>query len=358
MNEPVVSVVMVTRNVERFLAEAIESILDQTFLDFEFIIVDYGSTDGSKALIAEYASRDSRIKFECVAPCGLAEARNAGCLRARGEYIAVMDADDVALPEKLALQVAFMHEHPQVGLLGGAVRWIGTTGAPLRVDCVPTTDSALRKELEIRCPFWAPSVLMRTRLFALVGGYREAFAPAEDYDLWLRIVEHCECANLSNVILNYRIHPHQVSMRKRVEQTRGILAARVAAASRKSHGKDPFQNITEISTEALVALGVSCREQHNSLITDHQLWIRHMCLAGEFKTALSSTQDLLRSDLRDVDRWQVANLHLSAAGLLWREKRRWQSAIELVRAVLARPLVAGRPLKNWLRRLDLKYPSA
>src|ERR1700751_330870 len=98
MNDPVVSVAMAVCNVGRFLAESIESVLAQTFSDFEFIIVDFGSTDKSKAIAASYAGKDSRIKVYEIPVCGLAEARNAACSHARGRYIAVMDADDFCLP--------------------------------------------------------------------------------------------------------------------------------------------------------------------------------------------------------------------------------------------------------------------
>jgi Glycosyl transferase family 2 len=345
LNSPLVSVVMVACNVDRFLTEAIESILGQTFRDFEFIIVDYGSTDKSKAIISGHAAHDSRIRFHCIPPCGLAEARNAGCFLAQGRYIAVMDADDLALPERLALQVAFMEEHPQVGLLGGAVKWVDTLGRSLRVDSVPTEDDDIRTELQVRCPFWQPSVLVRTQAFRLAGGYRSAFAPAEDYDLWLRIVDRFQCANLPDVVLHYRIHPYQVSMRKRAEQTRGVLGAQVSAASRKSGLPDPLDQVKEISPDVLAALGVPHSRQRNVFISDYQLWIRHMCMAGEYPTALNAAVEILRTDLRDIARWQVANLHLTVAGLLWRKRHFLSSAVSVARAVVTRPLVVGRPLR-------------
>src|ERR1700688_2996712 len=100
MNKPLVSVVMVVCNVERFLAEAIESILAQTFRDFEFVIVDYGSTDRSKIIISSFAAKDKRIKLHEIPNCSLPEARNAGSFLAQGKYIAVIDADNISLPER------------------------------------------------------------------------------------------------------------------------------------------------------------------------------------------------------------------------------------------------------------------
>src|SRR6202000_1184366 len=105
MNKPVVSVAMVVCNVERFLPEAIESILAQTFRDFEFVIVDFGSTDRSKDIAASYAAHDSRVRLYAVPHCGLSAARNKSCSLARGKYLAIMDADDVAAPDRLRWQV-------------------------------------------------------------------------------------------------------------------------------------------------------------------------------------------------------------------------------------------------------------
>ena len=118
MNEPVVSVAMVVCNVERFLAEAIESILAQTYRDFEFVIVDFGSTDRSKEIIAGYAAKDSRVKLHEIPHCGLAEARNAGCFLAQGQYIAIMDADDVSLPERYDVAGGVHGEASQSGCAG------------------------------------------------------------------------------------------------------------------------------------------------------------------------------------------------------------------------------------------------
>ena len=120
MSNPLVSVVMVVCNVDHFLAESIESILGQTFREFEFIIVDFGSTDKSKAIAASYAAKDNRVKLHDAPHCALAEVRNFGCSLAQGEYIAIMDADDVSAPDRLMLETEFMENHPEVGLLGGA----------------------------------------------------------------------------------------------------------------------------------------------------------------------------------------------------------------------------------------------
>src|SRR5579863_3226260 len=116
-DEPLVSVVMVISNVERFLAQAIESVLSQTMRDFEFIIVDFGSTDNSKGIAANYAASDSRIRLSEIAPCSYINAKIAACSLARGRFIAIQDADDVSLPDRLKGEVDFLEMNPRVGLL-------------------------------------------------------------------------------------------------------------------------------------------------------------------------------------------------------------------------------------------------
>lgn len=351
VSQLLVSIVMAVCNVDRFLVEAIDSVLHQTFTEFEFIIVDFGSTDKTRAIISEYAAKDNRIKFSIIRHCWLAEARNASCYLAQGRYVAIMDADDVSVPERLRWQVEFMEEHPEVSVLGGAVEWIDAAGRALVIRSNPIRDREIRVALLERCPFWQPSVIMRREVFVQVGGYRPSFAQAEDYDLWLRMAEQSEVANLRDVVLKYRIHPYQISMRKRREQTLGILAAQLSARIRKNGGSDPLNEVKEITPEVLAALGVSRSRQRSAYTSEYLQWIRHMCMAGEYSTALKAAHEILQSDLQDIEKWQVANLHLTVSGLLWRERRFLSSMLSAGRAVVTRPLVLGRPFRLLLRRL-------
>jgi hypothetical protein len=362
MNKPLVSVVMVVCNVDRFLAESIESILGQTFREFEFIIVDFGSTDKSKEIISSYAAKDSRIRLHEIPHCGLAEARNAGCLLARGQYIAIMDADDISLPERLMCEVEFMEKLPEVGVVGGAVEWIDAIGTSLANSALPyaatfhrpTGNCELQSALLRYCPFWQQSVLMRTEAFVLVGGYRAAFAQAEDYDLWLRISEHFEMANLKQVVLKYRVHPHQVSVRKRKQQTLCILAAQASAASRRNGQPDPLDSVEAVTPAVLVGLGVSEAQQQPALATEYRGWIQTMCAAGEWSAALNAAIEMLRSsDWKYVERRTLADMRLETAHLYWKNNRHFRSIITAGHAVITRPMVAGRPLKSLLRRLEL-----
>jgi len=316
---------MVVCNVDRYLAEAIESILDQTFRDFEFIIVDFGSTDRSKEIVASYVAKDSRVKFREISHCGLTEARNAACVLAQGKYIAVMDADDVSLPERLMWQVEFMEKHPEVGVVGGDVDLIDAFGKSLTSTVRsfgvslerPIEDRDLQSELLIRCPFWE-AVLMRRDAFIQVGGYRTILPQAEDYDLWMRFSEHFELANLKSVVFKYRIHPHQVSVRRRAQQTLCALAARASAEARRNGKPDPLDAVSEITPKLLAEWGISEAKQRAAVAVDCQGWIGLMCAVGEWSSALDATIELLKSSD-------------------WKDYRYLMSIVALVRTLMIEP---------------------
>ncbi len=352
MNKPLVSVVMVVRNADRFLAEAIESILGQTFTEFEFIIVDFGSSDNSKPIISRYAAMDPRVKLHEISNCSLGEARNAGSSLAQGQYIAMMDADDIAVPERLMWQIEFMLKSPRVGLLGGEMEWIDATGKSLFIGHLPRDDREIRSNLTVRNCFAQPTVLIRKEAFTLVGGYRAVFAQAEDYDLWLRIQEHFDCANLGRVLLKYRIHSYQLTTRKRNQQTLCSLAARASALSRRQGNPDPLASVPEITPAVLTALGVSEATQQITATDDYLAWIRIMYMAGEYASALrTATMVLESSDCEHAERWQISELYLFVARLLWKERKFSGSVFAAGRAFITRPIMVGRPLKVLLRSL-------
>jgi len=362
MNKPIVSVVMVVYNVERFLAEAIESILAQTFRDFEFIIVDYGSTDGSKSIISSSAAKDERIKLHEIPHCSLPEARNAGCFLAQGKYIALIDADNVSLPDRLKWGVEFMERHPEVGVVGGGREAIDATGASMPNSALPygaaprpLENRELQSALLSDCVIWQNSVLMRKDAFTLVGGYRTIFLQAEDYDLWLRIAERFEIANLKQPVFKLRYHPYQLSVRKRAQQTLCWLAARASAVRRKAGQPDPLASAKEITPTVLVALGVSYEEQQTALLYSFCAQVHCMCALGEWSGALKLAMEMLRSssDWKYVDRRAIANMRLKAARVYWKNNRFLDSIFTAGHAVMTRPMLVGRPLKRLFVRPEL-----
>ncbi len=345
-----VSVVMSVFNGERFLAEAVDSILNQSFLELEFIVIDDGSTDRSASILDSYQSCDARMRVYHEEHSGLVKSLNRGCELAQGKYIARMDADDVASKDRLALQVGFMEVHQEIGVIGGTVEWINAIGKSLGIYNNPAEDREIKADLLVhrRCAFWHPTVLLRREVFAWAGGYRCTVVGAEDYDFWLRIAENFQLANLETVLLKYRIHSCQESIQKRIPQTLGTLAAQVAAKRRKDGLPDPLSEVIEITPDALVAWGIPLAEQRSEIFYEYRKWIRMMCAAGEYATALKAAREVLKTGVEDVERWQVADLHLTIAKLLWREGQFLGSAISAGHALLLRPLVAGRPVKRLL----------
>jgi glycosyltransferase involved in cell wall biosynthesis len=340
---------MVVRSVDRFLAEAVESILGQTFTEFEFIILDFGSTDRSKAIASSYAARDDRIRLHEVPNCELGEARNAACSLAEGQYIAIQDADDISMPDRLLWEVEFMQKHPDLALLGGAAEWVDAQARSLWTLKFPTEDREIRSALSTRCPFCQTSVLLRREAFVAVGGYRVAFAPSEDYDLWLRISERYRCANLKQVVVKYRIHPQQVSLTGRDQQIFGAVAARASAAFRKKGSPDPLNSTKTITPELLTAVGVSQAELQASLFSNYSDWINNMFAAKEYSVTFRIAAEVLQSDWEYVERWKIANLQLLLARLHWRQRRFVKSFFAACRA--ARPALAKKFGKTLLRRI-------
>jgi glycosyltransferase involved in cell wall biosynthesis len=360
--KPVVSVVMVVCNVERFLAEAIESILAQTFRDFEFIVVDYGSTDRSKSIISSFAAQDERIKLHEIPNCSLPEARNAGCFLAQGKYIALIDADNISLPDRLKWGVEFLEKHPEVGVVGGGMEAIDATGASLPNSALPygaaprpLENRELQSVLLSHCAIWQNSVLMRKEAFTLVRGYRTIFLQAEDYDLWLRIAERFEIANFKQPVFKLRYHPYQLSVRKRAQQTLCYLAARASAVRRRAGQLDPLESAKEITPAVLVALGVSYVEQQGALVYTYCAQLHCMCALGEWSGALNLAMEMLRrsSDWKYVDRRALANMRLKAAEVYWKNNRFLQSIFTAGHAVMTRPMLVGRPLKRLFVRPEL-----
>jgi glycosyltransferase involved in cell wall biosynthesis len=347
-----ISVVMVVCNSDRFLADSIESILSQSFRNFEFIIVDFGSTDNSRSIISEYAARDSRVKLHMIPNCGLAEARNNGCYLAQGQYIAVMDSDDVAVPDRLQREVEFLEKHTEVGVVGGATELIDSTGKVFHVNHFPRDDREIRSAFLDGCPFCQPTVLMRRDAFVFAGGYRRVFAQAEDYDLWLRIAEHFQCANLEEVVLKYRIHPNQISLRKRMQQSLCVLAAQASATARRNKTPDPLDSVREITTAELTRMGVSEAKQQSTTAGGYLFWIRTMYMAGEYSAALRAAIEVLQSDDSEhIERWQVADIRLMTARLYWKQGKFVRSIFTALHACVTRPIMLGRPVKSLLSRL-------
>lgn len=231
---PIVSVVMSVYNGERYLCDAIESICQQTFRDFEFIIVDDGSTDNTKGILEKYVQKDRRILLsQNERNVGLTRSLNKGLTVARGEYIARQDADDVSLPERLATQVAYLRGHAEIGLLGTAYYLVDFQGKCIGQAQPPLSDSGIRWRLLFHNAFCHTSVMFNRKLTRDVGlFYNEDLLFSQDYDLWTRMLEHTSGANLETPLVCLRVHQSSITSLRRGEQDR--IAFAVAAKQIRS----------------------------------------------------------------------------------------------------------------------------
>ncbi len=203
---PRVSVILPVYNGAWFLSGAIDSILSQTWRDFELLIIDDGSTDDTPAILNEYAARDDRIRVETLPENqGIVAALNRGCALAQGHYLARMDADDVSLPDRLHKQAEVLDRHPEIGVVGASVQWIDEHGTPGRIVHPPASPGVIRWRIHFASPIAHSAVMMRKTVFEQAGGYAEGSAPAEDYDLWQRISTITDLVNLPDVLLLYRV---------------------------------------------------------------------------------------------------------------------------------------------------------
>ena len=207
---PLVSVVMPVYNGEKYVAEAIESILAQTFSDFEFLIVDDGSTDYSAAIIRGYQERDDRIRLvQLERNVGRASARNRGLAAACGEYYAIMDCDDVCLPDRFRKQVDFFQCHPDIGGLGTCAQTVNHDMTRVLYDReVPAKHALIALSFFLGYGFVGPTVMLRRELLSAVGGYESGRRVCEDLELFSRLFHESRInfANLPDCLYLYRVH--------------------------------------------------------------------------------------------------------------------------------------------------------
>lgn len=226
---PLVSVLLPVYNGERYLEVAVRSILSQTFRDFEFLILNDGSTDRTASILTRLSREDARIQVFSRENRGLVISLNELLEKAEGRYCARMDADDIALPCRLDAQVTYFQNHPEVVLLGGQIELIDAATRLLGVLGQPLTHREIEGNHLCGHTSICHPAAMFDRIKALgVGGYQDAFFRAEDLDLWLRLGEIGPVANLAVTILMYRIHGKSISgsnQKKQVETVRRVCQA-------------------------------------------------------------------------------------------------------------------------------------
>lgn len=240
MKDPNVTVIMSVYDGEKYLCEAINSILNQTFKDFEFLIINDGSTDRTAEILQSY--HDPRIKtINNPENRGIPKSRNSGMRIAKGKYIAVMDADDISLPRRLEKEVAFLDQNRNIGLVGTYYLMINEKGKVLRTIKCLTESMELKDKLLEENQFGHGSVMFRAECIEKVGLYREEFKLSLDYDLMLRISEVYDVANIPEFLYQWRLNTKSVSVNRKAQQDKYAFFAIELAKERRQYGKDRLQ---------------------------------------------------------------------------------------------------------------------
>jgi glycosyltransferase involved in cell wall biosynthesis len=287
---PVVSVLMPVYNAERYIDEAVRSVLQQTFSNFEFVIIDDGSTDRSGALLSALAAGDSRIRLFSRPNTGYLRALNEGLGHCSGEFVARMDADDVSLPDRFERQIGYLREHPECLAVGSSMLRIDADGDPICEEPMPAEhEEIVACLLQGAGALPHPSAMIRREALVAVGGYREAYYGAEDHDLWLRLAERGRLANLPEPLIKCRIHPENFTF-VHEDRTRQVLAASVADAYRRRGQPCPEPPLAELSAPL-------------AGIDRSRAWTRSAIYAGHYRTARKHALAIWKHSLGCWDSW-------------------------------------------------------
>ena len=253
-------------NGEKFLREAIDSIFAQTFTDFEFLIINDASTDNSVDIIQSYS--DPRIRLlHNDAGRGLSAALNMGLDAAQGEYIARMDCDDISLPRRLATEVAFMDDHPEIGVCGAWFKLFDETTS--RVFKLPTEPDRVKSSLFFSCSFCHGSVIMRKTFLRKHGlHYNETYNVVVDYEFWVRCAKCLRLANIGQVLYLLRRHATSITALKLEEHKRNVERIRLGLL--EELGFSPESNEWQLYRRIIRGIEHSDRE----LIDDTQAFIQ------------------------------------------------------------------------------------
>jgi len=223
--KPKVSVIITTFNREKFILEAIKSVISQTFSDWEMIIIDDASTDKTERIVKDFIGGNSKIKYtKNPTNMGAPRSKNKGLELSSGTYIAPLDSDDVWLDQnKLQKQVEFLNVNKDYCMLGGGIMRIDAESKPLQKVLYPVYDSLIRKIILQFNPFPQSTLLYRKDVALSCGGYSENYKICDDYDLWLKMGLQAKFTNIPQVLAGYRVHGGNITKTKRLTTTKEIL---------------------------------------------------------------------------------------------------------------------------------------
>ncbi len=288
---PIVSVCMPAYNAAKYIDGAIRSIVEQTFDAFEFVIVDDGSSDATKQKLVAWQARDKRIRVFFAEHQGCYPSRNKAMKEARGEFIAIMDADDLSRSYRLERQIAFLRSHPNVVAVGGAVLNIDSGGRPIWVTHHPTDPATIDRLLlgEDLAAVLHPATMVRRSAIMEVGGYQENYDAAQDLDLFLKLSEIGQLANLAEIVHERRRHFASISVKRIELQEVAVKAAIREACTRR--GLDMVQIRAR-----------SMPSESERLIE----WARKALDGGYFGTSMWMALELFRVSPFSLMPWKIA----------------------------------------------------
>lgn len=237
---PKVSVLMSVYNGDRFLKESIDSILSQTFTDFEFIIVNDASTDKTPDILKSYSFRDPRIKIITnEVNLGLTKSLNVGIRNSKGEYVARLDAGDISEKDRLLKEVKFLDDNLEYVLVGTGVLFVDSDDRVIKEIKVITENEKIKRNLIKHNQFIHSSIMIRREVLEKVGLYNEEWKYAQDYELYFRLCRYGKVANLPDYLVKYVVYENSITRKKNRKQISFSVRARVEAIIR---GDYPFWN--------------------------------------------------------------------------------------------------------------------
>ena len=287
MKNPKVTVLMSVYNGEKYLQEAIDSILGQTFKDFEFLIVNDGSTDKTVEILESY--NDPRIKIiNNEKNIGLTKSLNKGLRLASGEYIARQDADDISLSTRFEEELKFFEKNSNVALTGTDYFLINEKDEIIHtVNCF-TENSKLKEKLLEGNQFGHGSIMFKKECIDKVGAYREEFEFSQDYDFYLRVAEIYDIANIPEPLYKWRININSVSVRKKALQDKYALLAIELAKERRQSGKDKLQSLKREEINKFIDSYLISKSEYQSkkeIAQNYCFWGRILFNGKDYKGA-------------------------------------------------------------------------
>lgn len=229
---PLVSVLLPVYNGSKYLLEAVNSVLSQTYKHFELIVVDDGSTDSTHNILSKIEKSDERVRVLTLSEnCGIVSALNRALSVSKGTFVMRMDSDDICVPQRLEWQVQYLMTHPDISVLGGHVEMFSTDSSSSKIVRHPQNPAMLHFSMFLYCTIVHPSVLMRISALRKFNGYTSSYDHVEDYDLWFRMLQSPDIrmTNLPRVVLRLRKHEHNISRVRAAEQRENALRVSTSA---------------------------------------------------------------------------------------------------------------------------------